>query len=130
MTFGFPASGRYDLGFTDDVSWMDLKLATIAAGGLLFFFQKDCQESKPAVPMTKVHYPVHRFEKTEPNSPGIALDTVTGQFCRTWDWKFVGKPNDNGISTLPTCIELFHSYQTDASYPTPPSTTPILNHSE
>ena len=35
--------------------------------------------------------PVHRFVLTR-YDPGVAFDTQTGQLCRTWDWKLIGKP--------------------------------------
>jgi hypothetical protein len=61
---------------------------------------------------TKAHRasPLHRFENvSSPQSPGIALDTVTGQYCKTWEWTFKITSLNGGLDTLPTCLSIFQS---------------------
>ena len=53
----------------------------------------------------------HRFERTEvypiPMRADIALDTCTGQLCRTWDWS-VKSQNSAWVTyqSLPLCSDL------------------------
>jgi hypothetical protein len=42
-----------------------------------------------------------------PNEPGVAVDTVTGQLCRTWDWNYTANPNAKSMNTIPTCLSIF-----------------------
>lgn len=51
---------------------------------------------------------MNRFENV-PNSgsPGIALDTVTGQWCRTWDWHDLKGNSKSDLGALPTCLSLY-----------------------
>lgn len=89
-----------------------------ASVGILFIALQQSstcnQPSKPASgpPVSKSErpsYPVHRFEAVPGiGGQGIALDTVTGQWCRTWDWvpRDPKAPQD-GLSTVPTCLSLF-----------------------
>jgi len=52
--------------------------------------------------------PVHRFENISNSpSPGIALDTVSGQYCRTWDWQYTNKPNAHDLNETPLCKDLY-----------------------
>jgi len=46
---------------------------------------------------------------------GIALDTMTGRWCRTWEWEYKNKPGEFGLNTLPTCYELFLSEPSELS---------------
>jgi len=39
--------------------------------------------------------------------PNIALDTCTGQLCRTWDWQLIDpKGPGSGYQDLPLCSSL------------------------
>jgi hypothetical protein len=81
---------------------------------LLLFQQPDgCDQSpKPTPPAAKESRlpPLHRFENvSSPASPGIALDTVTGQYCKTWDWTYKTPSFNGGLDTVPTCLSIFQS---------------------
>jgi hypothetical protein len=81
---------------------------------LLIAFQQfsGCDATpKSAVPEKEVRLPpAHRFVNvTSPNSPGIALDTVTGQYCKTWDWSYKVATMNGGLDTVPTCLAIFRS---------------------
>ena len=59
------------------------------------------------------HYPpLHRFVNVpSPGSPsGIALDTVTGQYCKTWEWNYKATAMNGGLDTLPTCLSIFNDF--------------------
>lgn len=78
---------------------------------LLFLQQVNgCDGSKPKSASVKPDRPpTHRFDLIrDPPTPGMAIDTTTGQFCRTWDWVYTNNPSDKSFETLPTCISLFH----------------------
>jgi hypothetical protein len=68
-------------------------------------------------PVTPVHRPpTHRFENVSPTgSMGVALDTVTGQWCRTWDWDYKGSAQRFDLNTLPLCKSLYDSFPSDDS---------------
>jgi hypothetical protein len=67
--------------------------------------------------ITQNHIPVHRFVITRDS--GLALDTQTGQLCRTWEWVPSGKqrldadgnpiPRNYGEFT-PTCLSVYEQY--------------------
>jgi hypothetical protein len=69
-----------------------------------------CDQQQHPVP-TKIEVPTpptHRFENVSVlGATGVALDTVTGQWCRTWEWQYTGKPDATGLNTLPTCLSLY-----------------------
>jgi hypothetical protein len=68
-------------------------------------------------PVTLIHsHPIHRFENVSPiGGLGVALDTVTGQWCRTWDWDYKGTAVRFDLNTLPLCKSLYDSYPADDS---------------
>ncbi len=77
----------------------------------------DCDKQKtPDVvsprPMVLRHV-ARRFELVEKSQPGVALDTVTGQYCRTWDWAYVNRPEDKSFSTLQLCIDIYRGYPSE-----------------
>jgi hypothetical protein len=101
---------------------MDGMKAGICLIGLALFLDgpNGCdQSSKPASPAPQPvaktkHYPLHRFENVpSTQSPGIALDTVTGQFCRTWDWTYKIKTLNGGLDELPTCVSIFRDFPSE-----------------
>jgi hypothetical protein len=67
--------------------------------------------AKPAVKPVEHHVPpAHRFENVPGIAgDGIALDTVTGQWCRTWEWHYKVASMSGGLDTLPLCIDIFRS---------------------
>src|SRR5208282_3742613 len=81
--------------------------------------------AKPT-PAPAPRHPIHRFVLTQ--SGGVALDTQTGQICKTWDWEPIGKqPAPDPVSGTvaprafgefsPTCISLYNSYPTTGTEP-------------
>ncbi len=57
--------------------------------------------------------PVHRFENISiPGESGIALDTVTGQWCRTWEWQYKPEVKEKSLGGIPTCESLFNATET------------------
>jgi hypothetical protein len=77
--------------------------------------------AKPT-PAPAPRHPIHRFVLTQFGG-GVALDTQTGQICKTWDWEPLGKePAPDPVSGnvaprafgefSPTCISLYNSYPT------------------
>jgi hypothetical protein len=85
----------------------------IAAFFLMSFLLQQsngCENTTPptAVPIPQPTPPAHRFEGVAVvGSAGVALDTVTGQWRRTWDWQYKAKPDADSLNTLPTCLSLF-----------------------
>lgn len=88
-----------------------MKTAVLLVPALLLLQSDACDRRPAPVAATTKHYierPSHRFENvTSTGSLGVALDTMTGKWCRTWEWEFVGKPESKGLNTLPTCYEIF-----------------------
>lgn len=89
-----------------------MKLALYFAALLMIFqLATGCDEpAKSADPVVKVsRLPLpHRFVNvSSTNSPGVALDTETGQYCRTWDWTYKSSSLNGSLDTLPTCLSIF-----------------------
>ena len=76
----------------------------------------DKPQAKPVIE-AKHYPPIHRFENvTSTGQLGVALDTVTGQWCKTWEWVYRGNAQSlsGGLDTLPTCLSLYRQVpQTD-----------------
>jgi hypothetical protein len=69
-----------------------------------------CNEAPKSAERAHRSPPIHRFENvSSPQSPGVALDTVTGQYCRTWEWTYKAEALSGGLDTLPTCLSVFKS---------------------
>lgn len=101
-----------------------MKSATCLCTLLLFLQQSNgCDSSQKTAPSVakEIHLPpLHRFVNvSSPPSPGVALDTVTGQYCKTWDWTYKAKSMDGGMDMLPTCLSIFHGNPAQAD-PTDP----------
>lgn len=63
----------------------------------------------------KFIYPVHRFARgtgLSGNDTSVALDTETGQLCRTWDWHYDNSKLNGGLDTLPLCLNIYYIYPT------------------
>ena len=96
-----------------------LCLVAVASGGLSgcddVMKKNDTKQKSQVVKQNRV--PVHRFVSTRELS--LALDTQTGQLCRTWDWSLSGKqkfdadgnpvPRTYGEFT-PTCLSVYEQY--------------------
>lgn len=56
--------------------------------------------------------PLHRFERITggPIDAGMAVDTVTGQLCRTWNWNFRNKSLSGSVDTLPLCVDIYRQF--------------------
>ena len=93
-----------------------MKIATFLVIAAFIFQQSGCEQApKPTAPPEKVRHspPIHRFENVStPASPGVALDTVTGQYCKTWDWAYKASGLSGGLDTLPTCLSIHQSAPT------------------
>src|SRR5216683_679408 len=102
-----------------------MKSIAIAVASLALFQQSvGCDQAKPTPKPAKITFPIHRFERPASVAPDIALDTLTGQYCKTWEWKYKKSelaPTAD-LQDLPTCLSLFTSYpsqQIDFSSITP-----------
>jgi len=84
-----------------------------------FILLSGCDQTPPKPAQAKSERPpIHRFESVSPTgSLGVALDTATGQWCRTWDWSYKTPTLSGGLDTLPTCLSLYQQTpQTDADW--------------
>jgi hypothetical protein len=80
-------------------------VAPFALTGLLF--QLTTCNKPPAY--QRPEPPIHRFENISGvNGDGVALDTVTGQWCRTWQWVYKDNSQIGGLDQLPTCESLYN----------------------
>jgi hypothetical protein len=92
---------------------MTPKIAALASVLVLVWGIGNEQPNKPveaAKPLEGAKHfpPLHRFENvSSPQSPGIALDTVTGQYCKTWEWTYKTATMNGGLDTVPTCLRIF-----------------------
>jgi len=96
----------------DSGSIAGMRIAACLAAMLIFLQPTGCDQSpKPAA--KERHYPpIHRFETVSSNGvSGVALDTVTGQWCKTWDWFYKSDALSGGLDTLPTCLSLYNQTQ-------------------
>ncbi len=95
-------------------------MKAVAGLSLLFLAllqSNGCKDSTKAPSPTadpakeRISLPLHRFENvSSPSSPGIALDTVTGQYCKTWEWTYKAAAMNGGLDTVPTCLSVFRDY--------------------
>jgi hypothetical protein len=97
-----------------------MKISACIAASVLLLQQGGCYESKPSTPPAVVSpKPVYsqRFLPVPSPQTGMfgvpwtgyfALDTQTGQLCRTWDWGYIGNGKKvNDLDQLPTCLSLY-----------------------
>lgn len=78
------------------------KLAPLLMAGV---FLMGCNTVQPA-PNEKS---IRRFEPAfSTDGYGIALDTVTGQWCKAWNWR-MHPTNESlmGLNDLPLCIDIY-----------------------
>lgn len=73
-----------------------------------------CDKPEPKPVVQAKHYPpIHRFENVPGvGVAGVALDTVTGQYCKTWEWLYRGNAAQSlsgGLDTLPTCLSIYQN---------------------
>jgi hypothetical protein len=89
-----------------------MKIAVALTAALFLFQQADgCDDAKPT-PAPTPPPPINRFVPVANHgSSDVALDTATGQLCRTWEWQYRGanNPMAGGIDTLPTCLSLYQA---------------------
>ena len=48
---------------------------------------------------------------TSHGSADVALDTKTGQLCRTWNWEYKNNPMATDLNELPTCYSIYQADQ-------------------
>jgi hypothetical protein len=90
-----------------------MRIAAFLVASLLLQQANGCDQTTKVVtpspaPALDPIPPAHRFENVSVlGATGVALDTVTGQWCRTWDWYYKAKPDSDSLNTLPTCLSLF-----------------------
>ncbi len=67
-----------------------------------------CNSMQPKSDPVKIERPpLYRFESVSNGSPGVAMDTVTGQYCRTWDWTYKAESMSGGLDTILTCLSIY-----------------------
>jgi len=57
-------------------------------------------------------HPIGRFEKIQNFRVDVALDTQTGQLCKTWEWQSTNRNTPDPYENLPTCAFLYGNFQT------------------
>lgn len=57
-------------------------------------------------------HPIGRFEKLQNFRVDVALDTQTGQLCKTWSWLSTNRNNPDPYEELPTCEVLYKNFPT------------------
>jgi hypothetical protein len=86
-------------------------IACLAASFLIFQQSNGCDETKPPDPPPPKPVPqINRFVPVSNHgSADVALDTVTGELCRTWEWEYrpANNPAKGGLDLLPTCVTLY-----------------------
>ena len=92
-----------------------MKLLVPLAALLFFSLENGCdqtektQPSPPARP--EIHTrPIGRFEKLQNFRVDVALDTQTGQLCRTWYWQSTDRKHPDAYEDLPVCINLYQQF--------------------
>lgn len=109
VRFGTPAVKKGNIGGMKVVAYF---VASLLLSGCDQTPPKPAQAAQPK----SEGPPIHRFESVSTTgSLGVAMDTATGQWCRTWDWSYKATTLNGGLDTLPTCLSLFQQTpQTDA----------------
>jgi hypothetical protein len=91
-----------------------MKIVACLFAVLLLQQPTGCNEQPKVAEKARHSPPIRRFENvSSPGSPGIALDTVTGQYCRTWEWTYKANELNGGLDTLPTCLSIFQNTPSD-----------------
>lgn len=102
------------------VRLFEMRLMVVVPVALLLLQQNCDNSSQKQVGPAPSPPAINRFTLV-PNSAGVAFDTQTGQICRTWDWKPLGKePNADPVSGnipqrqfgefSPTCLSIYQQY--------------------
>jgi hypothetical protein len=91
-------------------------LVLIAASVVILLAPLGCDDAptpapaKPPVAKESHYSPSHRFENVSGvGQTGVALDTVTGQWCKTWEWVYKSSAMSGGLDTLPSCLSIYES---------------------
>jgi hypothetical protein len=88
----------------------------VVIGLAILLAQNDCDSSKQNSPPVqqsaekKPPHPINRFEKLQNFRVDVALDTKTGQLCKTWQWISTNRQNPDSYEDLPLCIALYNQY--------------------
>lgn len=67
---------------------------------------------RPSVASETRTHPIGRFEKIQNFRVDVALDTQTGQLCKTWPWQSTNRNSVDPYETLPTCDVLHKDFPT------------------
>ena len=75
------------------------------------------EQSKPSSPAPssvpeRLSHPIGRFEKIQNFRVDVALDSQTGQLCKTWEWQSTNRNTPDPYETLPTCDLLYKTFPT------------------
>lgn len=75
---------------------------------------KESQPSSRPSPQTSASrsHPIGRFEKIQNFRVDVALDTQTGQLCKTWVWVSKDRRSPDPYEDLPTCDSLYKAFPT------------------
>ena len=72
-------------------------------------------QPKPAAE-PKSRPPIHRFEPlAATGQQGVALDTVSGQWCKTWEWAYKNDSYTGSLDTLPSCLTIFKAIPSEGN---------------
>jgi len=83
-----------------------MKLTGLALLAILLIVCSGCDATAHPVERGS---PIHRFEHVSNiGADGVALDTVTGQWCKTWNWVYKDDAKIGGLDTLPSCLKLYN----------------------
>jgi hypothetical protein len=64
--------------------------------------------AKPPAPAAMTKHPIQRFVPVEAAlHEGVALDTVTGRLCRTWNWSYKEPSLNGGMDNLIACYQIY-----------------------
>jgi hypothetical protein len=82
-------------------------------GMVIMLGENDCdtsqQKSSQPLVIQKKSHPINRFMKADSSEGDVALDTKTGQLCRTWEWQSKNRTEVNARENLPLCLSLYNN---------------------
>lgn len=93
-----------------------MKMSMALAAFMFLSSSNGCDEisdkSQPVPPPKQEAHsrPIGRFEKLQNFRVDVALDTQTGQLCRTWYWQSTDRAHPDSYEDLPVCVDLYQQY--------------------
>jgi hypothetical protein len=89
------------------------RLILLVAAGVFLVGCNDTPQPSNEKPQAEnsVSTPFRRFEPAfSTDGYGIALDTVTGRWCKTWNWTMhPTNPTLMGLNDLPLCADIYEN---------------------